>query len=202
MTTKARSVLWWHALQVAVSRRLRLAEAGKQAAEIGGMVLYADDFYARFGYEVGERLLVGGPSPVMNGPPPEGTYFSYGFNNGGTPGRGVGGPTYDYTGYQTTASGRKISSVRCPSEYILVGDTIVDGVNDLGIVSRDTSGIPGFPYSSGVGKIHRGGANILFCDGHVQRYLQKNLLVIYPAVPDDAPTQRLWNADNQPFGPW
>jgi prepilin-type N-terminal cleavage/methylation domain-containing protein/prepilin-type processing-associated H-X9-DG protein len=170
--------------------------------DIGGMVLYADDFYARFGYEVGERLLVGGPSPVMNGPPPNGTYFSYGFNSG--PRSSVAGPSYDQNGEKvpSIAPDRKITNVRSPSEFILVADTVADGALDLLMGPRDASGIPGFPYSGGIGKIHRYGANVLFCDGHVQWYLQKDLLVIYPAVPDDAAKQRLWTADNQAFGPW
>jgi len=173
--------------------------------DIGGMILYADDLYARFGYEVGERLLVGGPSPVMNGLPPNGTYFSYGFNGGGWGGHlGIGGPMYEGSGqpFVNDPPSKKTNNVKLSSEFILIADTVVDGVDDLHIAPRDTSGIPGFPYSTGIGKIHRNGANVLFCDGHVQWYLQNELLITYPYVSGDAAKQRLWNADNQTFGPW
>src|SRR6059058_4235997 len=94
---------------------------------------------------------------------------------------GIGGPMYDPNGqrFATDPPSQKISKVKLPSEFILIADTVADGVDDLRIGSRDTSGIPGFPYSTGIGKIHRGGANVLFCDGHVQWHLQKDLLVIY-----------------------
>jgi len=173
--------------------------------DIGGMMVYANDLYARFGYEIGERLLVGGPSAVLNGPPPNGTYFSYGFNGGAyhIGSIGVDGPLYDQDGTPAPTHPRpkRITNVKSPSEFILVADTVADGWEDLMIGPRDTSR-PEFPYAIGIGKIHRHGANVLFCDGHVQWNLQQDLLVIYPAVPNDAAKQRFWNADNQAFGPW
>lgn len=171
-------------------------------ADMGGIEVYADDFYARFGYEVGERLLVGGASPVMNGPPGSGTYFSYGFNVHGVPGppdylgRSVSGPGYDPNGLQESIPSRKTSDIKLSSAFILVGDTVADGVDDMWIGPRDTSVIVGFPFSIAIGRVHRGGANVLFGDGHVEWYLQADLLVKVPLARDDAPKQRLWNADH------
>ena len=49
------------------------------------------------------------------------------------------------------------------------------------------------------GQVHRGGANVLFCDGHVQWYPQKALLVSPTGpTPEDAPIRRMWNNDNRP----
>ena len=177
--------------------------------EMGGIVVYADEFYAGFGYQVGERLLVDGASPVSWGPPPNGTYFSYGFNLMGAPGppdyfgRSTNGPSYDKNGVKVPSNQheRKIADVKSPSEFILVADTIADGALDMWInrVDRPT---PDVPYSAGIGRIHRRGANVLFCDGHVEWHLQTDLLVKYPAVRDDVAKQHFWNADNQPSGPW
>jgi prepilin-type N-terminal cleavage/methylation domain-containing protein/prepilin-type processing-associated H-X9-DG protein len=172
---------------------------------MGGVAVYADDFYSRFGYELGERLLVGGASWVPDGPPPNGTCFSYGINAGGAPGppdylgRGVGGPGYDRYGdrISSPAPDRKITDVRSPSEFILIADTVADGLDDFVIVRVHYE-----PYSVAVGYVHRGGANVLFCDGHVQWSLQKDLLLKNPAVPDDVGKQHFWNADNKPSGPW
>ncbi|HEV8378414.1 MAG TPA: H-X9-DG-CTERM domain-containing protein [Tepidisphaeraceae bacterium] len=50
--------------------------------------------------------------------------------------------------------------------------------------------------------IHRGGANVLFGDGHVSWYLRDQLCTKYPPDPSDAAKQRLWNADNEPTQKW
>jgi prepilin-type processing-associated H-X9-DG protein len=46
-------------------------------------------------------------------------------------------------------------------------------------------------------KIHRGGANILFCDGHVQWFAQKELINVNRNTPEGAQMNRMWNRDNQ-----
>ena len=51
------------------------------------------------------------------------------------------------------------------------------------------------------GKIHNRGANVLFCDGHVTWYLQKELTNVGPAgggTPAQIEMRKLWNNDNQP----
>jgi prepilin-type processing-associated H-X9-DG protein len=91
----------------------------------------------------------------------------------------------------------RASAVRKPSEFIVMGDTTVDGFRDTEIVPFDTGSKEAL-----VGNVHRNGANILFLDGHVQRYLQSELLVKYPPIPEEVAKQRLWNADSEPAQPW
>jgi prepilin-type processing-associated H-X9-DG protein len=87
--------------------------------------------------------------------------------------------------------------VKRASEFILIGDTTADGTQDTEIVPTD---IRPSPFAL-VGNIHRNGANILFLDGHVQWYLQTNLIVKWLPIPEEAARQRLWNADNEPSIP-
>jgi len=167
--------------------------------DMGGEVAYADDFYSRFGYEPGERLLVGGHSPVLTSPQSNGTFFSYGFNHGGAArsstsrNAGVSGPDYDIDGSRLPYPfDRKVTNVKSPSSLILVADTTADGWEDFWITKQIVSG----PAMQSVATIHRGGANVLFCDGHVQWYLQQDISVKWPPVPEEAAKQRLWNADD------
>ncbi|HEV8606895.1 MAG TPA: DUF1559 domain-containing protein [Tepidisphaeraceae bacterium] len=165
----------------------------------GGLAVYADDFYSRFGYEPGERLLMGGRSPTLNTPQSNGTYFSYGFNHGGaalsstTRNPSVSGPDYDVDGNRSAYPFyRKTTNVKSPSAFILIADTSADGWEDFWVVRHIVVG----PATQSVATIHRGGANVLFCDGHVQWYLQQEISVKWPPVPEEAAKQRLWNADN------
>ena len=80
----------------------------------------------------------------------------------------------------------------------MIADTVADAYRDF-----DISPIhPGPGLEDNLGNIHRGGANVLFCDGHVQWYLQQDLTIKYPPVPEEAAKQRMWNADNEPTQPW
>ncbi len=167
--------------------------------DMDGLALYADDFYERFGYQPGERLLAGGRSPTLNSPQSNGTYFSYGFNHGGaaissaTRNPSVSGPDYDiHFNRQPYPFDRKFTNVKSPSAFILVADSTADGWEDMWVMSNIISG----PASQSVGTVHRGGANVLFCDGHVQWYLQQDISVKWRPVPEEAAKQRLWNADN------
>ena len=49
------------------------------------------------------------------------------------------------------------------------------------------------------GKIHNGGSNVLFCDGHVQAYLPQELIPsdLNPS-PENLRKRRMWNNDNRP----
>jgi prepilin-type processing-associated H-X9-DG protein/prepilin-type N-terminal cleavage/methylation domain-containing protein len=145
----------------------------------------ADD--ARFGYDVGEPLIT--------------LRFSYGYNHFGTvfsyidPKTG----THRGLGLATIPSsmgpiGGELSAgrVRRPSEMIAITDSNADGKQDYLIwPSVDGWGPPGL--------IHSGGANVLFCDGHVQWYLQKDLVVeSWGENPRYFAIRRMWNNDNQP----
>jgi len=76
-----------------------------------------------------------------------------------------------------------------------MGDTTADGYYDFNIS----------PYNWTIGgsvfnvpaTIHRGGANILYGDGHVEWHLQGDL-TFYPPIPEEAWKQCQWNIDNLP----
>jgi prepilin-type processing-associated H-X9-DG protein/prepilin-type N-terminal cleavage/methylation domain-containing protein len=164
-----------------------------------GPVVLAKEYDACFGYQLGERMLVY-----------RDMYFSYGIGGGGAPGgagfprkRGLGGADYNKPGFtEITGTVHRITSVKSPSEYILVADTTADGIEDyqIGPYPRNlgTTGGPSYAPAD----VHRGGANVLFCDGHVEWRLQADLLLKYPPVEEESAKQRMWNIDNQPARPW
>jgi len=159
---------------------------------------YATEADAKFGYDLGERLL-----DVFN------TFFCYGYNdwgsyNVGYPERGLGAdlwvnkqafPTYPP---EKLASEVKASRVKSPSEMIAITDNIADNVWDFNIDPTDVKESPG--------RIHNKGCNVLFCDGHVQWYPQQDI-VLYnvktkgafgKGTPEWNRTAPLWNNDHQP----
>jgi prepilin-type processing-associated H-X9-DG protein/prepilin-type N-terminal cleavage/methylation domain-containing protein len=169
--------------------------------DAAGAVLLAQEIHTNFGYDVGERLLLTGGN--VNG-----AWFSYGINGIGALGgpgssfpRGTGWVQYSrlatppLSTHGTDAVFR-VTAVRRPSEFIVMGDTTVDGFRDTQIVAD-----PG-DRSALVGNVHHNGANILFLDGHVQWYLQSDLIVKFLPVPEEAAKQRLWNADGEPSRQW
>jgi prepilin-type N-terminal cleavage/methylation domain-containing protein/prepilin-type processing-associated H-X9-DG protein len=120
----------------------------------------ARDAEAQFGFVVGERLLT------------QWSYFSYGYNVFGhtqqiAEGRGLG----DVVCPRSTPWPRQIrpSRVRCPSEMIAITDSTADGHSD-GLTVSFGGSAPGLP-----GRVHGGGSNVLFCDGHVTWYHRDDL---------------------------
>ena len=118
--------------------------------------------------------------------------FSYGHNNGGSadssrPSLGVGDTT--------THGWNRISMVRAASNFIMYGDSTVDGLWDH-FIDEDvihSTGQNEFPADR-----HYGGAHIAFGDGHVEHILQKYLIFLGSegtALPEN---RRRWNNDNQP----
>ena len=78
--------------------------------------------------------------------------------------------------------------MRVPAEMIAVGDSRGDGLFDVRISPRQDTGWPG--------DRHFGGAEILFCDGHVAYFKQKTL------VEAEERNRQRWNNDNQPHEDW
>jgi prepilin-type processing-associated H-X9-DG protein/prepilin-type N-terminal cleavage/methylation domain-containing protein len=95
----------------------------------------------------------------------------------------------------------KATHVRRPSEMIAVAD------NDYSTYILNPIHLSRWPA-----RIHRGGANVLFCDGHVQWYLQKDLIVgdktggnlFREWHTSNELIRKYWNNDNDPHntGPW
>ena len=171
-------------------------------ANAAGAVQFATEMHTNFGYEIGERLLLSGQGTG------NGAWFSYGLNILGAH-AAIGGPTGEdyliprgvgavhYSGGLVAVDNQigvlRATAVRRQSEFILMGDAKVDGDRDTEI-----SPFAGAPDEGFVGDVHRGGANILFLDGHVQWYLRSELTVKYRPIAEEAVKQRMWNADNQP----
>ena len=144
---------------------------------------FASAAEAGYGYEPGELLL-----DVFLVP------FSYGYNDWGahnqqpaqTPNsqRGLGGDLWNPNSPEI-----KAARVKKGSEMIAISDNISDGSWDYNIDPQNPREF--------MGKIHNNGSNVLFCDGHVQWYLQKELCEVN-GVPITVPMRRLWNNDNEP----
>ena len=147
----------------------------------GGFATNADDYY---GYDPGELLL-----NVFTVP------FSYGYNDWGIQPSGQGSIPVDQQrglGGDLRTKDRnlremKASRVKSSSDMIAIADNTADGVWDYNIDPLDNQ------RAEWPGKIHNRGANVLFVDGHVQWYAQKDLVNMA-----DSNMRRLWNNDNRP----
>lgn len=145
---------------------------------------YAADSDSGYGYEPGEFML-----NVFTVP------FSYGYNDWG--GGNAQGPSvavdrqYGLGGDITDAAGAarelKASRVKVASEMIAIADNTADGVWDYNIDPFNKNEYPG--------KIHNNGANVLFCDGHVEWFAQGTLVEF--ASPQTYPVARMWNNDHK-----
>jgi prepilin-type processing-associated H-X9-DG protein len=80
---------------------------------------------------------------------------------------------------------------------VAVAETNGAGYLDWEVSPR---GVSRFPTWFVPGRVHRGGANVLFCDGHVTWYRQEELLVelINFSVPADPLKARRRNYDHEP----
>jgi prepilin-type processing-associated H-X9-DG protein/prepilin-type N-terminal cleavage/methylation domain-containing protein len=149
----------------------------------------ATPVHGAFGYEIGERVLDVGR-----------TYFSYGYNYFGDVStqrmhRGLGylvnyGPPLVPDGDTREMRELKLNRVRRPAEMIAIADSVGDGRWDVAINPLNDQTYPG--------ATHNRGANVLFCDGHVQWYLQKDLINVELRWDNPVAWQmrRLWNNDN------
>jgi prepilin-type processing-associated H-X9-DG protein/prepilin-type N-terminal cleavage/methylation domain-containing protein len=171
----------------------------------------ADARHVLYGYRLDEALL----DPIR-------TFFSYGYNAFGDDNRsidqfgvnrGMGlGDKVDARGLNWPGLHHELRAkfVRKPSQMIAIADTMADGWNDFMIQGTtpfsegagNPDNNPG-PLSSAPGKVHSGGANVLFCDGHVQWYLQSDLMIYGdPPTSMNKPAARMWNNDNRRHHVW
>lgn len=148
----------------------------------------AGDVHARYGYEPGEPVLV------------DNRYFSYGYNGWGTyttrtePYKGLG-PHVETISPNPLYRELKASRVQRPAQMIAIGDSTADAWSDYFISPIPTA------QGSPPGSVHRGGANLLFCDGHVEWYSQRDL--VKPPTIGSAEErfrwqaiERMWNYDH------
>jgi prepilin-type processing-associated H-X9-DG protein/prepilin-type N-terminal cleavage/methylation domain-containing protein len=151
-----------------------------------------------YGYNQGESLLLR-----------DSANFSYGYNDWGTwdlvlddptavpatKQRGLGG---DITNPKSREL--KATRVRKAAEMICIADNKPDGSWDFAIDPKNPKEAPA--------PIHKGGANVLWCDGHVTWKVQKELIVYNPKnlniqyspglVPAWDVIAMQWNNDNRP----
>ena len=162
----------------------------------GGFTMPATDWFEPFGYEPGEPVIT------------TGSFFTYGYNQWGTGDRGrdsrwglgnrimPGGDPRAHVDPETPYGHIHASRVVVPADMIAIADSIPDGSWDFAIDGPIDPGWGiGFPRGF-PGTIHRGGANVLFCDGHVQWFLQRDL-VDYSGR-DGQARRRRWHNDHQP----
>ena len=154
-----------------------------------GPVIPAAGMFVTIGYEPGERLVT------------IGTYFSYGYNGHGTVGlHGSTGLGDIVSAELRNSPGKylpevKATRVKMPAEMIVISDSTADGRYDPFI---QPYGDPA-TKASWPGSVHNGGANVLFCDGHVQWYVQKDLVVpVSGSDPAYNARARKWNYDHEP----
>ena len=155
----------------------------------------ATPFEARFGYDLGEPLL------------DDRRYFSYGYNAWGSDGsygqtaRGLGDV---YAGPRPTPDDMaelRATRVKVPEDMIAIADSTADGLYDWFIKPHSNPSaahtLPGNVHPSR--GPHRGGSNVLFCDGHVQWYRQEDISFDSYAA-DWSPfavIERMWNYDHR-----
>lgn len=146
----------------------------------------ADERFASYGYEPGEPLL-----------PLHQRLFSYGYNGDGAEGN-------EFMHYSFSDEGRGLtfdvvrgtlpaSRVRYPSQMIAIGDSMVDGNADAFLCGRRLQ--PGVPGDPDLGRIHGGGLNVVFCDGHVQWFFREDLLWGQKQTLKENTARRMWNND-------
>jgi prepilin-type processing-associated H-X9-DG protein len=83
----------------------------------------------------------------------------------------------------------KAARVKKPAEMIAIADATSVGDWDFNLDPRYPKQYPS--------KLHDGGANVLFCDGHVTWYQQKDLIIV-DNTPRSLAIARMWNNDNEP----
>jgi len=149
-----------------------------------------------YGYNVGETLLLRTSGHFSYGINDWGASGDYASGNTNTPLRGLGAALWN------PASGElKASRVKKAAEMIMIADNTPDGSWDFNIDPTDPKEAPG--------KIHKGGANVLWCDGHVTWQAQQEICLFdvtnpnikFPRSLSAGPwprIARLWNSDNEP----
>ena len=166
--------------------------------QYGSGTYFATKAHTAYGYEIGEPLLIPG-RPFSYDYNAHGLVFSW-----GTPTErqlGLGAFLRPETPAERAIE-MKASRVKLASEMIAVADT-ADRSSGWGLCANS------YPPYQWPGTVHRRGANVLFCDGHVRWYAQADLVVGAslggppPGGPSPAAirNRRIWNNGNQDYVP-
>jgi prepilin-type processing-associated H-X9-DG protein len=145
-----------------------------------------------FGYEPDEPVLEIAVTPFSYG------YNAYGYRGGNMSDRierqhGLGANVFadPYAHYAVTGFiEMRAVRVRSPSEMIAVAD-VADPAAGFYVIFPSHDAPFMWP-----GTVHGGGANVLFCDGHVAWYEQHSLIDVEGPHGDEI--RRMWNNDNRP----
>jgi prepilin-type processing-associated H-X9-DG protein len=142
---------------------------------------------------MGEALLI--PAlPFSYGYNAHGMVFSWGFNFDTDYQLGLGAFLWP-DNPAARATEMKATRVKLASEMIAVADT---GEKTAGVGLCGSHGSD----KNWPGTVHRGGANVLFCDGHVQWYALTDLVGgATPGGPSPAAVRnrRMWNNNHATF---
>jgi len=161
-----------------------------------------------FGYELKERMLAaeGLPTSLIKD-------FSYGYNDWGSfpsggpqyegdppIGLGLGADIHFATGALAANNFGHVRAtrVKMPAETIAIADRVRSKIATRYRYNVDPTTVSEYP-----GDVHRNGANVLFCDGHVAWYLQKDLINVNSNSASGAPApgwqqmRMMWNRDHQ-----
>jgi prepilin-type processing-associated H-X9-DG protein/prepilin-type N-terminal cleavage/methylation domain-containing protein len=158
----------------------------------------ATEAHAAYGYEVGEPLL-----------DQDQTYFSYGYNGAGASGGSPPPPDEGHLGlgevlmynpppsiFHPSPCELRATRVKNPSQMIEVTDATADGASDAASFPTQYPGHG--QLTAQPGAVHSGGANVLFCDGHVEWFPQKALVLTYDThIAAEDPIRRMWNNNNR-----
>ncbi len=122
--------------------------------------------------------------------------FSYGYNGLHFIYRGGMSTFYGYglSPEPVNRAGISASQIAAPADMIAIGDSDGDGVCD-GSISLMRS-VPGSPPITPPGMLHKRGANVVFCDGHVEWQKQARWIELTDTA------ARRWHYDNQPHREW
>ena len=143
-----------------------------------------------YGYEEGEWLLGWVRSWFGY------SYNAYGYNSASNVFFGLGGFIRIQGGGGPSYGLRRATTVKYPSMMIAVTDSNEDGQNDVAVLALESPPIT-------PGTRHNRGTNVLFCDGHVQWYLQKEIVAdTYPGSVRTTEILRMWNYDHEPHDRW
>jgi prepilin-type N-terminal cleavage/methylation domain-containing protein/prepilin-type processing-associated H-X9-DG protein len=144
-----------------------------------------------FGYNQGEVLLLVSSTPSC-----------YGYNDWGSwnvafnPQRGLGADIITPTNSGWTpfpCREVRVSQVKQAADMIAIADNTADNRWDFNLDPKDPTEFPG--------KIHSKGCNVLFCDGHVSWYTQKEITNVGADGTTNVAQQlirRMWNNDHEP----